>query len=99
MFFNYRVVLQAMLDKRNGDYVTEIVGVDKFDNDNSVRNRAGQSSMRFFYPKEKRADKYKIKVLTVHNEKKKLRSVMSGRRLIKFIFLKKLALNVFRLLI
>ncbi|MBE6648415.1 MAG: hypothetical protein E7614_02710 [Ruminococcaceae bacterium] len=90
MFFHYGVIIKAIIDKRKGDCVTEIISIENFDEEYSfLGDRLGHSYVRFFYPEAMGVGKYKIKVINNQNEKKKLRSVMSGRRLKKFHLLKK----------
>lgn len=88
LLLHYRVAIQAIIDKRKGDYMTETVSIEQFRVEFSFcGNRQGESHARFFYPREMDVTRYKIKVIGTDGEKKKLRSVMSFRRLLKFIFL------------
>lgn len=90
LVFHYRVVIQAIIDKRKEDYITETVSIKKFIVEYSFAgDRLGRSNLRFFYPKEMQVWKYKIKALNNHGEEKKLRSVMSFRRLLQFAILDK----------
>lgn len=90
LILHYRVVIQAIIDKRKGDYITETVSIKKFIDEYSFAGDSlGHSYIHFFYPKEMQVWKYKIKVISNHGEEKKLRSVMSCRRLIEFAVLDK----------
>ncbi len=90
LFFHYKVAIQAMIDIRKGDYITEIVCIKRFTNEYSFSgNRFGHSYISFFYPKEMRVSKYKVKVIDTLGSEKKLRSVMSFRRLLEFAVLDK----------
>ncbi len=90
LVLHYRVVIQAIIDKRKEDYITETVSIKKFIDEYSFAgDRLGRSNLRFFYPKEMQVWKYKIKVLNNYGQEKKLRSVMSFRRLLQFSILDK----------
>lgn len=90
LVFHYRVVIQAIIDKRKENYITETVSIKKFIDEYSFAgDRLGRSNLRFFYPKEMQVWKYKIKLLNNYGQEKKLRSVMSFRRLLQFSVLDK----------
>ena len=90
LLLHYRVAIQALIDKKKEDYVTETVKIDKFTNEYSfIGDSTGNSYVRFFYPKEMHVGKHRIKIINDKGEKKKLRSVMSFRRIIDFIILKR----------
>ena len=90
----YRVVIQAIIDKRKGDYISEIVSIKKFTDEFSFAgNRTGNSYVHYFYPKEMRVGKHKIRVISNDGKEKKLRSVMSLGRLFKFIVLGRQQIN------
>lgn len=90
LFFHYRVIILALIDKRKGDYITETVSIKKFvDEFSFAGDRLGNSKIRFFYPKEMQVRKYKLNTISNYNEKKNLRSVMSFRRLVQFMVLDK----------
>lgn len=90
LILHYRVVIQAIIDKRKGDYITETVSINKFIHEYSFTgDRFGHGNIRFFYPKEMRVWKYKIDVINNYGDEKKLRSVMSFRRLLEFAVLDK----------
>lgn len=90
LILHYKVVIQAMIDKRKGDYITETVCIKKFIDEYSFSgDRFGHGYIRFFYPKEMRVWKYKIKVISTFGEENKLKSVMSFSRLLEFAVLDK----------
>ena len=82
----YKIIIQAIIDRRKKDYVTEVVSVHKFNAEYShSRNGFGYG----IYPKDMSVSKYKINVVDKHGEKKKLRSVMSLKRSLEFISFKR----------
>ena len=84
----YRVMIQAIIDKRKKDYISEVVNIKKFTNEFSFAgDRTGNSYLRCFYPKEMCVGKHKIIVIGDDGKEKKLRSVMSLGRLLKFVVL------------
>lgn len=88
LMLHYRVVIQAITDKRQGDYITEKVRITQFlDEYSFTGDRAGNSNIRFFYPKEMSVCKHKIKIVNDRGEENKLRSVMSFKRMINFMVL------------
>ena len=88
--FHYKIVIQAIIDNRKKDYITEIIQVKKFSKEYSFSgDRLGHSNIHFFYPKDIQVSKYKIKVICNDGAAKELRSVMSFRRLLKFAVLDK----------
>ena len=87
LFLHYRITIQALIDKKNNDIVTETICLEQkqFCEEYSFAgDRLGHSNIRFFYPKEMHVSKYKLKVITDKGEEKKLRSVMSFKRSFKF---------------
>ncbi len=87
---HYRVLIQAFIDKRKGDFITETVSVKHFAEEYSFAGDwLGHSYIRIFYPKEMQVGKYRAKVVNNHGEEKKLRAVMSFRRLLQFSILDK----------
>lgn len=85
---HYRVAIQAIIDKRKGDYITETVNVVQFNLEFSFAgNSLGESYARLFYPREMDVHRHKIKIICNDGQKKKIRSFMSYRRVLKFIFL------------
>ena len=87
---HYRVIIQAKIDERKCDYITEVVSIKKFiDEFSFLGDRTGQSNIRYFYPKEMHVCKFKIEVINNQGEEKKLRSVMSLRRFLEFVVLDK----------
>lgn len=88
LVFNYRVVIQAITDKRKKECVTEIVSVKCFREEYSFvyADSLGHSYLHRKYPKDMNVQKYKIKVIDSNGEEKKLRSVMSFRRMTDFVF-------------
>lgn len=90
LFLHYKVVIEAITDKRKKDSITETVRVVSFVSEFSFAGDSlGHSNIRFFYPKEIHVCKYKIKVIDSRGEEKKLRSVMSFRRSLQFALLEK----------
>lgn len=90
LFFHYRTLIQAIMDKYKRDYTTEVVIIKSFNYEYSFAgDRFGHSYIRFFYPKDMQVCKYKIKIIGDSGEKKKLRSVMSLNRLLEFTMLDK----------
>ncbi len=88
LMLHYRVVIQAITDKRQGDYITEKVSIAQFSDEYSFTgDRFGNSNIRFFYPKEMSVCKHKIKIVNDRGEENKLRSVMSFKRMINFMVL------------
>lgn len=86
--FYYRVLIQAYIDKHKGDFVTETVTIKRFSEERSLAgNSLGHSYIRNCYQKEKDVGKYKIKVVNNHGEEKKLRTVMSFRKILHFSIL------------
>lgn len=87
---HYRVLMQAVIDKRKGDYVTETVSVKNFKEEFSFTgNWLGHSYICKFYPKEMHVQKHIVNVVNNHEEEKKLRAVMSFRRIVQFAVLDK----------
>lgn len=85
LFLHYRVSIQALIDKRKKDYVTEVLSIKSYSNEFSfVENGKRESYIHNFYAKDKDVDKRKIKVIDVNKKNKKLRSVMSTGRWLKF---------------
>ncbi len=81
MIFAYRVLILALLDKAKGDFVTETLEIQKIIPEFSFcGDRLGNSHIRFFYSKELGVSGYKIKAFRA-GEKRKLRAVMSYKRL------------------
>lgn len=90
LIFHYRVVIQAIIDKRKEAYITEFVIIKSFKDEYSFAgDRFGHSYISFFYPKDMNVCKYKIKVIDNNGEEKKLRTVMSFKRLLEFMVLDK----------
>ena len=83
LFFHYRVVIQATIDKKKGDYVTEVVSTKKVGNEFTLATDHWGYSL--FYPKKMHVCKHKIEIINDQGEKKKLRSVMSFVRSIQFV--------------
>ena len=87
---HYRVLIQAFVDKRKGDFITEKVSVKQFSEEYSFAGDwLGHSYICILYPKDMQVRKYGAKVVNNHGEEKKLRSVMSFRRLLHFSILDK----------
>ena len=87
---HYRVLIQAFVDKHKGDFITETISVKRFSEEYSFAgDMLGNSYISIFYPKEMHVRKYRVKVVNNHGEEKKLRSVMSFRRLLQFAVLDK----------
>ena len=83
VFLHYRTVIQATIDKIKGDYVSEIVSVNKIkitEEYSFSGDRLGHSYIRCFYSKNMDVQKYKIKTCNNYDEKVTLRSVMSHQR-------------------
>lgn len=90
LFLHYRVTIQALVDKKKCDYITESVSINKFSEEYSfMGDRLGHSNIRLFYPKEMHVCRYKIYVTDSNGEKNKLRSVMSSKRSLQFAVLDK----------
>lgn len=90
MVFHYRVLIQALRDKHNGDFITETVKVKSIIEESSiVGDWLGHSYICKFYPKEKQVQKHIVKVVNEHGEENKLRAVMSVRRVLQFAVLNK----------
>ncbi len=88
LLLNYRVIIQALIDKRKEDYVTEIFTVKQFNDEFSFNgNRTGNSYIRYLYPKDLHVSKMKIKVINDRGEEKKIRAVISFRQLLNFVIL------------
>lgn len=88
--FHYRVLIQAFIDKRKGDYVTETISVKRFTEEYSLAGDwLGHSYIHIFYPKEMLVGKFKVKVVDNHGNEKTLRSVISFNRLLEFSILDK----------
>ncbi len=84
--FHYRVVIQAIIDKRKKEYITETVSVKSFVEEFSfIGDRLGHSYINHFYPKDMQVQKKRIKVVNSNGEEKKLRSVMSFKRSFEFV--------------
>lgn len=85
-FFHYRVVIQAITDRRKKEYITETVNVKSFVEEFSfIGDRLGHSYIRHFYPKDMQVQKKRIEVVDSNGEEKKLRSVMSFKRSFEFV--------------
>ncbi|MBQ8767780.1 MAG: hypothetical protein IJZ16_13370 [Clostridia bacterium] len=90
LVFHYKVAIQAIIDKHAQDYTTEIVSIKSFNDEYSFSgDRLGHSNIRFFYPKDMQVRKYKITTMSDNGKEKKLRSVISFKRLLKFMMLDK----------
>ena len=80
-FLSYRIIIRLSIDKRRKDYVTEIVSVKDFDEEQSLTGGyQGFSYIHRFYPQNMDVTRYKVNVIDKQSKKKKLRSVMSYRR-------------------
>ena len=80
------VTIQALIDKRKKDYVTETLSYKKYDIEKTLKgDHFGYSYIHHFYPKDMNVTRYKFIFIDKDGKKKKLRSVMSYRRLHKFI--------------
>lgn len=89
MFF-YKIVIQALIDRRKKDYIVETLSIKTFDEELSLAgNRTGHSYISSIYPKEWHVKKYKLTVINIQGEKKKIRTVMSFRRMLQFMMLSK----------
>ena len=88
LLLHYRVAIQATIDKHREEYITEIVKFDTIvDEFSFMGDRLGRSRIQSFYPKEMSVSKCKIKVIDDQGKKKKIRSVMSFRRILNFSML------------
>ena len=86
VIFHYKTLIQAILDKKKNDFITEKISIMQFKEEFSFAgDRFGHSFVRFFYPKEMHVGKYKLKVVNDKGEEKKLRAVMSFKRTLEFI--------------
>ena len=98
LLLHYRIAIQALIDKRNEDYVTETVYIKEFSEEYSfIGDRTGHSYIHYFYPKDMDVQKYKIKVIDTNGEIKKIRSVMSFGRLFDFLALKNVGIENFNI--
>ncbi len=87
---HYRVLFQAFVDKSKRDYITEVVRIERFAEEFSFAgDRLGHSYIRFFYPKDMQVCKYGLTVTDMQGQKKRLRSVLSLKRLLQFTILDK----------
>ena len=58
---HYRVLVQAIIDKNKGDYVTDIISIKQIKEEYSFAgDRLGHSNIHLFYPKEIQVGKYKL---------------------------------------
>lgn len=90
MLLHYKVAIQAIVDKNKSEYTTELVSIKSFKYEYSfVGDRFGHSYISFFYPKDMKVCKYQISVIGDNGTEKKLRSVMSTKRLLEFMMLDK----------
>ncbi len=90
VILHYRTTIHAIVDKRKGNYITEIVSIKEFSSEYSFAgDRLGRSHIRFFYPSKMHIGKHRIKVANNQGEEKRLRSVMSFRRIAEFAILDK----------
>ena len=87
----YRVLILAQIDRHKKDVVTEIVTIKYFKEEMTwiAADRTGASYIRLFYPKNEKVGKKKITVIDEYGEKKKLRSVMSFKRVVDLMILGK----------
>ena len=86
----YITLIRAITDRNKGELITERVRINIFRDDGAIaKNRAGESPLRFFYPKNESVSRHKIEVINELGEKKKLRAVMSFRRLLTLCTLKR----------
>lgn len=96
LLLNYRVIIKALIDKRNKDYVTEIIKFVKFKEEYSFNgDNTGQIKMHFLYPNSF-ISKVKIKVINDHGEEKKLRSVISLKQSIELSILEDHQIEYFK---
>ena len=85
---HWRVPIQALIDRRKKDFITEIVSVQQFSPERSLfGDHLGYSYVRKFYPKQMHVDRCRIKVVDDCGKEKKLRSVMSFSRQLEFAVL------------
>ena len=85
----YITLIRAITDRNKGELITERVRINKSCDERTIaHNRAGESPLRFFYPKNESVSRHKIEVINELGEKKKLRAVMSFRRLLDLCTLK-----------
>ena len=83
LLLHYRIAIQAIIDIRKGDYVTETVYLKEFDEEYSfIGDRTGHSYIQYFYPKDMHVRKMKIKVIKLDCRIMKIRSVMSFIRVL-----------------
>ena len=74
----YKVLLQAMIDKKQNSTVCEAVEIIQIAQEYKWGGgEFNRSSVRLFYPKELGVDRYKIIVRNGEGGKKKIRTVMS----------------------
>ena len=96
LLLHYRIAIQAIIDIRKGDYVTETVYLKEFDEEYSfIGDRTGHSYIQYFYPKDMHVRKMKIKVIKLDCRIMKIRSVMSFIRVLNFIFVKRASMEYF----
>ena len=61
--FHYKLIFQAIIDIRQGDWTAELVSIGNIKEEYSFAgDRLGHSSVRLFYPKEADVRRYKIYV-------------------------------------
>ena len=71
----HKVTVRALIDRRHGDYITEILHIDQFDYEvHLATDRWGRGYVRYLYPA---LTKYRIKVTDSNGKKKQLRAIMS----------------------
>ena len=88
LFFHYRIAIQAITDKRNKNYVTEVVSINNiYEEFSFAGDRLGHSYIRLLYPKDMKVQKCKIKVVDKNGEQKKIRTVMSSKQALKYMVL------------
>ncbi|MBQ2749223.1 MAG: hypothetical protein IJF34_05515 [Clostridia bacterium] len=87
---HYRILVLALIDKKNGNYITELLSVNRIKEEYVFAgNHVGETNARLFYPKEKHIRRYKILVIDDSGKEKNLRIVLSLASLFDFIALKK----------
>ena len=92
---SYRIIINALIDKHKKDYITETFCLKDYDEELSLSGEHfGYSYIHRFYPKDMHVTRYKIKVIDKDGKKKKLRSVMSYRRVHKFWLFHEQSINL-----
>gem|GEM_PF-3861731 len=94
----YKTVIQALIDRKKNDYIIETASIKMFEEEFSLAGSpTGHSYISSLYPKEWHVGKYRLTVINIQGDKKKIRTVMSFKRMLQFMMLEKQQIDNFQI--